>query len=209
MPFRHACFISYRHGQYDLMKRFVEDFYAALASELEAVADLPLYRDLLRLQGGDFYNEELARSLCESVCMIVVYTPTYFNASHRYCTREYAAMKALENSRLAKIQAEGHHGLIIPVVLRGFDQLPAEIKERRHVYNFDRFLLSDQALAKNPSYNADIKKMAEYIAARCRDLEELQPDCGQFELPSDQAVEQLVHELSGRVPPFPGREAYS
>ena len=191
------------------MRRFVEDFYQALASELEALVDLPVYRDVTRLEGGDFYNQALARSLCESVCMIVVYTPTYFNARNRYCTREYAAMKELETARLARIQAPGNHGLIIPIVLRGFDQLPGEIGERRQVYKFDQFLLSDEALSKNRNYNAEIKKMAEYIAARCRELEELEPECDEFELPTDQAVEELVLELSGRAPRFPGREAYS
>jgi TIR domain len=209
MPFRHACFISYRHAQGDLMKRFVDDFCTALASELEAVTELPVCHDVRRLKGGDFYNEKLAQDLCESVCMVVVYTPTYFSASHRYCTREYAAMKDLENVRLSETQSEGHHGLIIPVVLRGFDQLPDEIKKRRLVYNFEPFHLSDQKLAKNRNYNEQIKKMAAYIAARCRELEELQIDCGQFALPSDQAVEQLARELSGRVPRFPGREAYT
>jgi hypothetical protein len=65
MPFQHACFISYRHGQQQLMKRFVEDFHDALSSELEPLIDpLRVYRDVLRLEGGDFYNQALARSLC-------------------------------------------------------------------------------------------------------------------------------------------------
>ena len=35
MPFKHGCFISYRHGQNYLMKRIIDDLYAALSSELE------------------------------------------------------------------------------------------------------------------------------------------------------------------------------
>lgn len=84
MAFRYACFISYRHAQFDLMRSFVEDLYEAISSELEPLTDLPVYRDVLRLQGGDFYNQALARSLCESVCMLMVFTPTYFNAKNTY-----------------------------------------------------------------------------------------------------------------------------
>ena len=57
--------------------------------------ELQIYRDVRRLQGGDFYNRELARSLYESVCMIMIYTPTYFSAEQLYCTREFAAMATL------------------------------------------------------------------------------------------------------------------
>ena len=131
------------------MKHFIEDFHDALSSELEPLIDpLRVYRDVLRLEGGDFYNQALARSLCESVCMIMIFTPTYFNSDHTYCTREFAAMCRIEEARL---RANAEHGLIIPVVLRGFDQLPDEVKSRRQVYKFDQFLMSDEKLAKNKS----------------------------------------------------------
>jgi hypothetical protein len=35
MSLRNACFISYRHGQYELMREFVMEFYAALCAEPE------------------------------------------------------------------------------------------------------------------------------------------------------------------------------
>ena len=81
MPFKYACFLSYRHGRHDLMMPFVKQFIDALASELELLTELPVYRDLDRLQGGDFFNRQLGRSLCESVCMVMVYTPIYFSLS--------------------------------------------------------------------------------------------------------------------------------
>ena len=120
MPFKNACFLSYRHGQFPLMRNFVVQFHDALASELETLTDLPVYQDSKRLQGGDFFNQQLSRSLCESVCMIMIYTPTYFSPDHLYCAREYVAMKDLEIKRLRRISAQGH-GLIIPVVWRDFD----------------------------------------------------------------------------------------
>jgi hypothetical protein len=35
--------------------------------------------------------------MCESVCMILIYTPKY--EAHAYTRREYAAMRALEAER--------------------------------------------------------------------------------------------------------------
>jgi hypothetical protein len=206
MPLQHACFISYRHGQHSLMKRFVDDLYEALASELETLVDLRIFRDQLRLEGGDFYNQALAKGLCESVCMIMIFTPTYFSSEHSYCAREYAAMKLLEQERLLDGQ---QHGLIIPVVLRGFEQLPEEIKSQRQAYKFEHFFLSEQRLVKNRNFNLEIKKMADYIAARCRELQNISRDCGDFEMPDEAAVQDLLSRVSGRVSPFPGRERAS
>ena len=186
------------------MKHFIEDFHDALSSELEPLIDpLRVYRDVLRLEGGDFYNQALARSLCESVCMIMIFTPTYFNSDHTYCTREFAAMCRIEEARL---RANAEHGLIIPVVLRGFDQLPDEVKSRRQVYKFDQFLMSDEKLAKNKRFNTEIKKMAEYIAARCRELRGMAIDCADFGMPGDDEVKTLLARVAGQPAVFPGRE---
>ena len=186
------------------MKRFVDEFYEALAGELEALVDLKVYRDVLRLQGGDFYNEGLARSLCESVCMVMIFTPTYFSAAHPYCTREYAAMKEIEAGRLP---ADAEHSLIIPVVLRGFDQLPHEIGSKRQVYKFDHFLTSDPRLSKNKKFSAEIGKLAQYVAERCRELRELEVDCIGYRMPGEDVVSALAARLTSSPPAFPGREA--
>ena len=82
MPIKYACFISYRHGQRKLAERIINDLTEALASELEAWLEEEMYVDRERLKGGDFYNEALAKALCESVCMIMIFTPTYFSADH-------------------------------------------------------------------------------------------------------------------------------
>jgi hypothetical protein len=204
MPLQHACFISYRHAQHDLMRRFVDEFYESLASELEALVDLKVYRDILRLQGGDFYNENLARSLCESVCMVMIFTPTYFSEANTYCTREYAAMKAIEAARL---KPDAEHGLIIPVVLRNFDELPHEIKSKRQVYRFEHFLTSDPRLSKSKKGLAEIGRLAQYVAARCRELRQLEVDCRGYTMPGDEAVRALAAQLTSPPPLFPGREA--
>ena len=83
MPLKYSCFISYRHTQEDI----VQDLVSSLKRELGRWSDLDVYVDTSRLEGGDFFNRELAKALCESVCLIVVYTPTYFSKQHSYCAR--------------------------------------------------------------------------------------------------------------------------
>ena len=145
MPFKYSCFISYRHGQRKMAERIINDLSDALASELELWLEQEVYVDRERLKGGDFYNEALATALCESVCMIMIFTPTYFSSDHTFCAREYKAMEKLEEQRFLAIggQTDKKRGLIIPIVFRGEDSLPKEIKDRRLYYNFDKFSLSD------------------------------------------------------------------
>jgi hypothetical protein len=204
MPFKNACFLSYRHAQFRLMRNFVEQFHDALASELEPLTDLPVYQDSIRLQGGDVFNEHLPRNLCESVCMVMIYTPTYFSPDHLYCAREYAAMKDLEKMRLSGLR-DRSHGLIIPVVLRDFDRLPDEIRSVRQVHQLDQFGLASVSLTKIKGYDVRIRSLAAYVAERCRDLEHVEPNCEGFEMPGDDAVMPLVRQLKQPALGLPGR----
>src|SRR5713101_965974 len=125
MAFKYACFISYCHGQYDLVKGFMDQLKAALKSELEPLLDEQVYIDEERLKPGYSYNEELAKAICQSVCMIVVYSPKY--ERHEYCVREFEGMEQLEKQRRHLLGAAGDdaRGFIIPIVLRGDDDVPA------------------------------------------------------------------------------------
>lgn len=202
MPFTYSCFISYRHGQRKLAERIVNDLYEALSNELELFLDEKVYLDRERLKGGDFYNEALATALCQSVCMIVIFTPTYFHQSHLFCLREYKAMEKLEEARLKLLglPADQQHGLIIPIIFRGEDFLPAEIKAKRHYYNFEEFLLSDVAMSHHPNYAIKIREIAEYIAARAKAFSAVSDDvcstCTNFALPSEDEVKPWLQNAT-------------
>jgi len=211
MSFKYSCFMSYRHCRNQLGKRIVSDLYNALSGELELMTDKEVYLDRERLEGGYFYNEALARALCESVCLIAVFTPTYFDRYHTYCAREYKAMEKLEAERLKLLQNPSNHvyGLIIPIVFRGENYLPPEIKNRRQYVKFDSFLLSDDEMSKHPRFAPEIRKIAEYIAARCQAFDALSEDacknCSEFTLPTEEEIREWLEGITGFKQSFPGR----
>jgi hypothetical protein len=211
MPIKYACFISYRHGQRKLAERIINDLYDALESELETWLDEKVYLDRERLKGGDFYNEALAKALCESVCMIMIFTPTYFSADHTFCAREYKAMEKLEERRFQALgeRVDKRRGLIIPIVFRGADYLPKEIKDRRLYYNFDKFLMSDVEISRHPEYAPKILEIAELIRKHYDALKAAASDpcqgCENFSLPSEDEIKQWLDQVQGTTVPFPGR----
>jgi hypothetical protein len=111
--FKHACFISYKHPPREASgPNFYQDFVRALRERIEYYLQTKIRTYLDEdADPGTSYPTELSQSLCQSVCLIAVLTPDYFDSS--WCKAEWEAMIKLEEKRLGKA------GLIIPVVLRG------------------------------------------------------------------------------------------
>jgi len=208
MPFKYSCFISYRHGQRELAERIINDLHKALSNELEMLLNEEVFVDRERLKGGTFYNEELASALCESACMIVVFTPTYFDKKFSYCAREYKAMEKLESERLKSLgkSVDKKYGLIIPIVFRGADSIPSEIKERRQYYSFEAFQLSDVEMSRHPNYAGKIKEIAKYIYDRYKAMVALNSDvcecCTEFKLPREGEITEWLGQVVGVAAPF-------
>jgi hypothetical protein len=186
MAFKYACFISYCHGQYGLIKGFMDQLKAALKGELEALLDEQVFIDEERLKPGYQYDEELAKAICESVCMIVVYSPRY--ARQEYCMREYEAMKRLEERRRALLGPSAHgRGFIIPIVLRGDEETLARVRQHTHYCDFSRFTLATPDISRNPEYVEEIRKIAEVIYEQYRLFRDAGSDpcatCIEFKLP--------------------------
>jgi hypothetical protein len=203
MSFEHACFISYRHHEQSrIAERFIDDLCSALRNELALQMDEDLYVDRQRMRIGTVFNEALAGALCRSVCMVLIYTPTYFSRQHLYCAREFKAMEAIEDRRLSRLPGRDRreHGLILPVVLRGMSSLPEMLSSRRHCYNFERFSLTSRTLARNKTFEAEVREMAEVILHRKRLLEtvgtDLTGDCDEFSFPSEELVRPWIEEIS-------------
>ena len=167
MPLRYSCFISYyHHTEYSLLlDRFISELTDALRSSLAALfTDLTVYRDEDRLQPGYDYNHALAQSICESVCMIVIYGPPY--AERSYCIREFMAMEQIEAQRSRKIGSAWprEYRLIIPILFRGkAEELPPKIREHRQFCDFRKFSTSDRKIIEDERYVKKIDQIAEYI----------------------------------------------
>lgn len=185
--FEYACFISYSHGQNELVRGFMDQFTKALGDELETLIDLPFYLDEPRLQPGYLFNEALAEALCRSVCMIAVYTPIY--EARPYCGREYEAMVQLEARRRRLAGLPNSQGLIIPVVLRGFEHLPPRLKDERQAEDFSQFMLADRQMRRNPKFIPRVKAIAYQIYDHYRALKPFEghacDECGAFKLPAE------------------------
>ena len=210
MPFKHACFISYRHGQHHYMKSIIDDLYAALSSELEPLipCEVPVFKDTARLKGGAYLEKNKAQALCESACLIVVYVPIYLNREHTYCAREFRAMEQLEKKRYEALTAaaDKSRSLIIPIVYRKYN-IHKLIGDRVFV-DFQDFDPGRRKMSKTRRYNDEIKKIAEYIYERYTLLSGLSADpcnnCEEFELPKADSYE--VQKLLNSIQPFPTRE---
>jgi len=210
MPLSNACFISFRHGQQELTQSFVSQLHTGLCGEIEAQLgrEVGVFLDEDRLRGGDLFNEAIAEQLWRSSCLVMVYTPTYFDIRHPYCAREYKAMVKLEEARLRLLGngPDRTHGLIIPIIFRGMNTLPPEIRDVRHCYDFADFLLTERKLHKHSKYAGTLKTMAEYISERHRAISAVvNDDYVGFRLPP---IEEILTWLQGVIPgpvPLPGR----
>lgn len=186
MAIRYGCFISYAQGQFDLMVKFKTELRAALRCYLEPYLDneMALFIDSEQLGGGDDIERKIARALCESVAMILIYTPKY--EAHRFTRREHAAMQLIEAERAQWYELPSR--LIIPVIMTQHPLgLPPQIAKASMYADFSRFTMATPDLKANPEFIPAIEK----IVARIVQHYELQKvstppshDCKQFVLPA-------------------------
>jgi hypothetical protein len=217
MKFRNACFLSYRHRPDKGYGICIDDLYETLAGELSLLlTSQGLFRDVKRVRGGDFLDPSMAFELCGSACMVMVYIPPYFDEVETYCAREFRAMEGLELKRLKQLTGQSpRHGLIIPIVCRGWDLFPEKMRKARAAYNFEQYLLQKDRISKHREGKIEVINIARYIFDRVRDLEKKAPDackdCEGFALPRSEEVVPWVrevqedHEAQVAVNLLPGR----
>ena len=184
MPqFQYSCFISYSHGEEELVKGFVAQFKAALKGELETLIDRKAFIDE-DIPVGAIWEPKLAQALCHSVCMVLIYTPIY--GQKDFCRREFEAMQQVEAWRQSLLPGAEPLGLIIPVVMRGFQRLPPPLGPRQAV-DFSKFTLADVQINHHPCFAEQVRKVAERIEAHFLQLQDLEDKacehCQGFALP--------------------------
>jgi len=199
MTFSNACFVSYRHA--GPATEIVRRFCATLEVQLALLTpNLRVYRDERRLAPGDYLDAELAMEMCRSTCMVLLFTPEYFDVNHPYCAREYRGMVALEERRQRVLPSLVGKSLIIPVIIRGESRVPEELRSR--VFrSFDRELLQASDVRK-PRVVGAIRDIADAIYDRIDAMRyassDVVHDCGQFQLPT---TGEIAEWLRGVAPP--------
>lgn len=206
-PAEYLCFISCASTNRD----FAKDLEEALGKELKRyVRDKGLFVYDKMLDGGDFVDEIIQSALCKSLCMIVIFTPNYFDKKYTYCTREFKGMEWLEKQRFSLLDSseQTKHGLIIPIIFRDPEHFPEEIKNKRHYLDFSNYYVGYKSLSKHPKYVPEIMKLAKYIFEIYLNFQgkDIFNDCDKFKLPShDEVMPWLEKEGCPRAPKFPGR----
>jgi len=190
MGFKYPCFISYCHGQKDLISRFISEFKDNLNSSLEPYFDEEVFVDSDRLIPGYKYNIALSKAICQSLCMIVVYIPRY--EQHEYCRKEFAAMESLEETRFGLMQEvnNNQYGMIIPVILRGDKKkLPKKIVKSIHYADFSQYTTASNKLGKDKDGVKKIEKIAHYIYDLSETIDDYSDrifsNCDAFRLPEN------------------------
>ncbi len=211
MSVKYSCFISYCHGKRELVSEFIPQLKKTLEAHLEPYLEeeeLEVFCDTEDINPGNLYEETIAQAICNSLCMIVVYSPKY--ELHQFCLREFRAMEILEKKRLKRLgkNVPKDSGMIIPLIWRGdIGNLPPRISNIRQHCDFTRItcarnLRNQQALKK-------IDDIALYIYNLYKFFDKCGWDpfekCPSFRLPDVNEVPPLRDSNKPHSAPFPGR----
>lgn len=205
----YPCFISFRHFGDRISEAFIKQFCECLSAELLPLTGQQPFIDSKRLQAGHSLKDEIADAICKSACMIVIWTPQYFNEEYLWCTMEYKAMKDLEEKRLEQLPfSEKSKRIIIPVIYRGSIFYPEKLKDIMYL-NFENFTLYEAEMIQNKVYASEIKRLAEYITDRIKTFETKNirywRDCNNFSLPTETEAKDYVNKVSSNTQDFPFR----
>lgn len=219
--FEYACFISYRHGQGQLMPAFIEQLTIALENQLGVRGlKLKVFVDKKRLKPSYFFDPDLANAICRSVCMIVVYNNGYFDKFNSFCAKEFLAMTELENQRLGPEGPSRKKNLIIPIIIRRPEKIPDEIN-RRHPIDFTDFFIDPEKQIKlfdlqkklsgrstlELAYPQQMEQIAELIDDMYHVLTSSDIDwcinCESFDFPETKEVDKLLRKTATYTPVFP------
>jgi hypothetical protein len=166
MPINYSCFISYPHSdQNDLLESLIKQLTKALSDQIGLSIRKKVYLDEERLKPGYGLNKSLGRAICESVCMIVVYSPLYQDSD--YCLWEFLAMEEIEKKR-AQILGEDYINekrMIIPIICREPPRqrpLPKKIRNIKY-WNISKYLLIGFDLGTIPECKQMISDIANFI----------------------------------------------
>lgn len=203
----YPCFISFRHYGDEISDSFVRQFEECLSAELVPLIGSRPFIDYNRMSPGYSLSQSIQQALCQSACMIIIWSPQYLTEDHIWCAMEFYAMLELEKRRLQNLpQTERAKKLIIPVIYRGSKFYPSSLDDTLYL-NFEKFTLYNSEMIKNEFFADKIKDLAEYIFERIEAFKThgYTPwgDCADFNLPSRTDSIEFIKKNKVRNPKFP------
>jgi hypothetical protein len=200
LTIKYPYYISYaRGGKGDLIESFASELIKALEDKLALYFNEPTHGNP-RLEPGYNFEEWISQTICESACMIVIYTPTYEDSV--YCLREFLAMERIEEKRrqLLGDRYNTTYGMILPIILR-VDTLPPKL---RSLLSADLSKVSvPTQLTKIREFEETLDSIVERIYKIYNLVKDLEIDCTSFSLPSEQEAIQTWSPTSRPTPPPP------
>lgn len=173
--YEHDFFVSYPHmPEENILIEFVEELVHTIRKLRDSAEPLePVYLDRERLKPGFRWKPELAKALCHSRAMLVVYTADYF--AREYCVHEWDAMLDLEMKRVGQTS----RSMIIPIVFRapsdkhGHPLLPERMQDLQVSDDSDfRSILTP----KKQFANLRVRRKVSALLARIDELRRKSPD---------------------------------
>jgi hypothetical protein len=204
MPTINACFVSYMHSPAKGFQELIEKFWEALSMQVAMfMPKYPVFLDQRRLAGGDTIDAKLSIELCRSGCLVLLFNPSYFDREYTYCAREYKAMALLEEQRLESVSLENRRtqGLIIPVILRGGEDLPREIKSRK-CFSIEQPLLQSSDLSRKEIVSV-LRSIAGAIYERHKLTRKVGASiggCDAFSIPDEASIRPWLEEILADAP---------
>ncbi len=210
--FEYACYISYPPDLGGLIEDYVTELRESLYMEMSAYGKQysQIYCGWRRLYKEGFDHNDLPRKLCRSVCMIIIFTPAYFDSIS--CALEYKAMESLEKRRLTLLgdSLDKNQRLIIPLVVRGRKSFPEDITQLEigRKNDFQNYSPGKKVLKRKQTYADQIREIAEYVVDHCRRFKDVPAafsDCQNYMFPTEEEIRDWQQKIKSSPQRFPTR----
>lgn len=207
---KYSCFLSRRFYDEDNdAKEIMDTLVAKLKTEIGFYGG-KCFMDLGREvnpNDAEMINTQIGRALCESACMVLIFTPDYFRSDGLTCAKEYFGMKKLIKQRQNCMKEAGetvNSLTVIAIIVRGL--LPDEIKQQSIVYEFENYEGLDTIDNERSHYFKKIKEIAKVVDDTRTHLSDHMPAlcniCETFKLPDNSEVYASMQKMQLTRPNF-------
>ena len=212
----YSAFISYRHTA--LLPTYAEEFVKDLEDELAHKSRRHrIFFDKDRING--IIESTIAPALCKSVCMIVLFSPTYYaydNHETPWCVQELAAFHDAEELRLSQLKGHLADGdcFIIPVLINADSKTLPSLIQHRIYHSHNLVAMSQLRKKKDSMFDDEYYQNIKAIANKIDDLrhkieicpianEEIFKDCEQvtsLPLKTHTKVSEILNQYQNFAP---------